>query len=72
MKYTIAIAIALAASPASACTDWKAVAALDVIIAANDREAVKSEVANWDKGTPDFPSCAVRGQRGKGHSHQER
>lgn len=35
--------VACLASPAQACTDWKAVAAFDAIIAANDKIAVADE-----------------------------
>jgi hypothetical protein len=48
-KATIALAFAMAAIeqavPASACTDWKAVAAFDAIIAADDRENFQNSEA---------------------------
>ena len=41
----VAIAALMIAAPAMACTDWKAVAAFDAIIAADDRENFQNSEA---------------------------
>jgi hypothetical protein len=41
----VAIAALLITAPARACTDWKAVAAFDAIIAADDRENFQNSEA---------------------------
>jgi hypothetical protein len=48
---TIALA-ALLANPAHAmaCTNWKAIAAFDAVIAANDRIAVSDEATHYNDG----------------------
>ena len=48
-RTAIAIAALIIAAPARACTDWKEVAALDVIIAADDRENFRNAEALTSK-----------------------
>jgi hypothetical protein len=40
-KIILAVAVAVASSPATACTDWRAIAEFDAIIAADDVRALK-------------------------------
>jgi hypothetical protein len=49
VKITTAIAALLIVTPARACTDWKEVAALDAIIAADDRENSRNAEALTSK-----------------------
>jgi hypothetical protein len=49
VKITTAIAALLIVTPARACTDWKEVAALDAIIAADDRENFRNAEALTSK-----------------------
>jgi hypothetical protein len=48
LKYVI-LAIDLAATPAIACTDWKAVAAFDAIIVANAQRDVEDMNRDFEK-----------------------
>jgi hypothetical protein len=56
----VAIAALLITAPAMACTDWKAVAAFDAIIAADDRENFQnSEVLVSKCGNSTSQECVT-------------